>query len=592
MTHAPRSELPLALPRHGESPDAVLRRSSVRFSVRAWGERMTRRPRWFGGVPLWSVAVMAAVGCLTLAPLVSLVLVTLGGSLVIWRRFAASVLPAALLDTGLLLGGVAVLTGVIGVGTAWLVTAYRFPGRAALAWLLPLSLAVPTYITAYVYVEIFDAAGPVQSSLRGLMGWRSRTDYWFPEVRSLPGCIFVMSVVLYPYVFIAARTMFLTQSACMLEVARTLGAGRMEMFRTVALPLARPALAVGLSLALLEALNDIGASEYLGVRTLTVSVYTTWLNRGSLGGAAQIACVMLTVVIALLALERHGRSRRRYAISTRRPRIAQPLPLTRRAGLLAFAACFCPVFFGFLLPVSFLAGEIAERGLVAHIDTAFLRHLLTTVGLASAATICAACIGIVVVTVSRLARHSLTESLKFLAGLGYAVPGTVLALGLFGPLVMIDGALDRVWRAVTGERLGLVLMGSTAAIVIAYTIRFLPIAVGSLSAGLDRVSAGLEDAARTLGAKPRELVQRIQLPLLRPALASAALLVFIDCLKELPATLLLRPLNTETLATLVYGAASRGAFEEGSLAALVIVLVGVWPVIRLMRSAEAQITDA
>ena len=193
-------------------------------------------------------------------------------------------LPAALLETALLLGGVAILCGAIGVGTAWLVTAHRFPGRASLAWLLPLPLAVPTYITAYVYVELFDAAGPVQSGLRALTGWRSPAEYWFPEVRSLPGCILVMSAVLYPYVYAAARAMFVTQSACMLEVARTLGAGRFELFRTVALPLARPALAIGLSLALLEALNDIGASEYLGVRTLTVSVYTTWLNRGSLRG--------------------------------------------------------------------------------------------------------------------------------------------------------------------------------------------------------------------------------------------------------------------------------------------------------------------
>lgn len=561
------------------------------FAQNGTGRRGVHR-RWFGGAPRWSIAIIIGVGGLALAPLASLLHVALGGGVTIWGSLAASVLPAAFVETGLLLGGVAVVAGVIGVSTAWIVTAYRFPGRAAVAWFLPLSLAVPTYITAYVYVEILDAAGPIQSALRSFMGWRSRADYWFPEVRSLPGCIFVMSVVLYPYVYIAARAMFLTQSACMLEVARTLGAGRIELFRTVALPLARPALAVGLSLALLEALNDIGASEFLGVRTLTVSVYTTWLNRGSLSGAAQIACAMLAIVIALLALERYGRRRRRYAISTRRPRVAQPLPLNRRAGLLAFAACLCPVLFGFLLPVSFLARETAERGLLLHADPAFLRHLVTTVGLASAATIGAACLGVVVVTASRLARHPVTESLKFVAGLGYAVPGTVLALGLLGPLVAIDGAVDRIWRMLTGERLGLLLMGSAAGIVIAYMIRFLPIAVGSLSAGLDRVSGGVEDAARTLGAKPHELVLRVQLPLLRPALASAALLVFIDCLKELPATLLLRPLNTETLATLVYGAASRGAFEEGSLAALVIVLVGVWPVIHLMRSAEAQSSAA
>lgn len=543
--------------------------------------------RWFGSAPRWSVGVVVGVALVVLAPLLSLLAIALNteaGS--IWGGLVSDVLPAALAETVLLLAGVAALAGAIGVGAAWLVTAYRFPGRDALAWLLPLPLAVPTYITAYVYVEVFDAAGPVQAWLRALMGWTSRRDYWFPEIRSLSGCIVVMSVVLFPYVYVACRAMFMTQSASMIEVARTLGAGRLELFRTVALPLSRPALAVGLSLALLEALNDIGASEYLGVRTLTVSVYTTWLNRSSLGGAAQIACVMLAVVLALLALERSGRQKRGFAVSARRSRTTRPSPLPGRPGLLAAALCLLPVLFGFALPVCYLVKEVASRGLLDTVDAAFLRHLATTVALASIATLATIALGAVVVTAARLARHPLTQAAKLVVGVGYAVPGTVLALGLLGPLVAVDNLLAAVWRALSGERLGLVVMGSGFAIVTAYLIRFLPIATGSLSAGLDRLSAGLEDAARTLGAKPRELVLRIQLPLLRPALASAALLVFVDCLKELPATLLLRPLNTETLATVVYGAASRGSFEDGSLAALVIVLVGIGPVVRLTRGAD------
>ncbi|WP_188311898.1 ABC transporter permease [Salinarimonas soli] len=544
------------------------------------------------GVPAWAVAVAVAVAGLVVAPLVSLVLTALSADLSGWARLAADVLPVALMETASLLLGVAVVTGVVGIGTAWLVTAHCFPGRRVLAWLLPLPLAVPAYITAYIYVEIFDAAGPVQMALRGWLGFRSRGEYWFPEIRSLGGCILVMSAVLYPYVYLSARAMFLTQSACMMEVARTLGAGRFELFRTVALPLARPALAVGLSLALLEALNDIGASEYLGVRTLTVSIYTTWLNRGSLGGAAQIACVMLVVVLGLIWLERHGRADRRYGLSTRRPRVAQPTPLTPGGGLLAALACAIPVALGFGLPFGFLVREIMSRGLVAQIDAAFLRHLGTTVGLAFAATLAALALAVVVVTAARFARHRLTEATRAIAGVGYAVPGTVLALGLLGPLVTFDEGLNAVWRWATGGRLGLVVMGSAAGLVIAYVIRFLPIATGSLGAGLDRVSAGIEDAARTLGARPRELVMRVQLPLLRPALASAGLLVFVDTLKELPATLLLRPLNVETLATLVYGHASRGAFEDGALAAMVIVLVGLWPVMRLTRGAEARMRAA
>src|SRR5215217_7223310 len=416
--------------------------------------------RLFGSAPLWAVAVVGLVTLGVLAPLASLLLTAAEGDAEIWPHLVANVLPAALWDTGRLLAGIAVLAGLIGIGTGWLVTAHRFPGRDTLAWLLPLPLAVPTYITAYVYVEIFDATGPVQAGLRSVFGFASRADYRFPEVRSLTGCILVMSLVLYPYVYVTARSMFLTQSACMIEVARTLGANRGTPFRTVAVPLARPALAVGLSLALLEALNDIGASEYLGVRTLTVSVFTTWLNRGSLPGAAQVACLMLAVVIGLIVLERNGRRDRRYALATRRPRVAQPVPLPGWSGIAAFAACLGPVLLGFLLPISFLLTEIIERGLLTHADAAFIRHLATTVGLASAATLGAALLGIVVVTASRLASHPLTESLKFAVGLGYAVPGTVLALGLLGPLVTIDGALDRVWRALTGERLGLVLMGS------------------------------------------------------------------------------------------------------------------------------------
>jgi iron(III) transport system permease protein len=544
--------------------------------------------RTFNGAPLWSVAVVLGVAVLVLAPLVSLIHIAAQGEATLWAQLIADVLPAALLDTGLLLGGVALLAGSIGIGTAWLVTAHRFPGRNALAWLLPLPLAVPTYITAYIYVEIFDAAGPVQMGLRSLMGWTSRADYWFPEIRSVPGCIFVMSVVLYPYVYIASRAMFLTQSASMIEVARTLGAGRFKLFRVIAIPLARPALAVGLSLALLEALNDIGASEYLGVRTLTVSVFTTWLNRGSLAGAAQIACVMLAIVILLIMVERYGRGDRRYSLSTRRPRTTQPVRLSAGSGWLATLFCALPVFMGFVLPTGFLTREVLRRGLFEQLDETFLAHLATTLTLSSVATVVTVALGIILVTASRLARMRLTKAGLSIASIGYAIPGTVLALGLLTPLVAIDTGLGSVWRALTGERIGLLLMGSAGGIIAAYLIRFLPIATGSLSAGLDRVSPGLEDAGRILGAKPRELVLRIQIPLLRPALASAALLVFVDCIKELSATLLLRPLNTETLATLVYGHASRGAFEDGSLAALVIVLVGLLPVIQLVRSAEAR----
>ncbi|MXQ13199.1 ABC transporter permease subunit [Microvirga makkahensis] len=531
---------------------------------------------------------MAAVGLLVLMPIATLIGIAAEGDAEIWPHLIRNVLPTSIVDTLALLGGIALVAGSMGITSAWLVTAHRFPGRGVLVWLLPLPLAVPTYITAYIYVEIFDSAGLVQMALRNFMGWQSRADYWFPEIRSLYGCILVMSAVLYPYVYIAARAMFLTQSASMLEVARVLGVSRLKLFRVIALPLARPALAVGLSLALLEALNDIGASEYLGVRTLTVSVYNTWLNRGSLPGAAQIACVMLALVVALILIERHGRRDRRYATSAKRSRVVHPAPLSGGRAIVATVLCAIPVFLGFVLPIGFLAREILRGSLFSQFDGEFLEHLLTTIGLSVAATLAVLALAALLVSAARMSKSSLTRSALFVAGLGYTVPGTVLALGLMTPLVKIDGLIGRLWNSFTGERLGLLLMGTAGGIIIAYVLRFLSIATGSLSAGLDRVSPSLEDAARTLGASRREMVWRIQIPLMRPALASAALLIFVDCLKELPATLLLRPLNTETLATQVYTYAARGRFEDGSLAALVIVLISLLPVIQLVRSAEAR----
>ena len=543
--------------------------------------RFLRRP-W----QLIAAAFVIAVAAMVVAPLVSLVRIALQGDAEIWPHLIAYVLPVAMIDTALLLAGVAAITAITGIGTAWLVTAFRFPGRDTLAWLLPLPLAIPTYIVAYVYVDILDALGPVQSALRALTGWRSAADYWFPNVRSLPGAIFVIGFVLYPYVYLAARAMFQTQSASMIECARTLGATRLMLARHVALPLARPALAVGLSLALLETLNDIGASEYLGVNTLTLSIFTTWLNRGSLPGAAQIACVLLAAVIALMALERHGRRNRRFMFSTRRTGVVPRIALSGWAGWLANAACLLPVALGFLIPAGFLIREVIARGLLVGFDPALARHTLTTVLLATAATTIVLALGLGAAIAARLLRGRFVAACLVIAGLGYAVPGTVLALGLLSPLVGIDEAINWVTRNVAGITVGLIVTGSGAALVIAYVLRFLAIAVGSAQAGLARISLGMDDVARTLGARPAGVAWQIHIPLSRPALGGAALLVFVDCLKELPATLLLRPLNVETLSTYIYQFATRGNFEEGALAALLIVAVGILPVIRMTRFAD------
>lgn len=533
-----------------------------------------------------AAALIIAVAALVVIPLVNLVRIAFGDDEETWQVLIAYVLPVALQQTVMLLAGVAVATAIIGVGTAWLVTAYRFPGRDTLAWLLALPLAIPVYIIAYIYVDICDALGPLQSLIHAVAG---NGVSWYPNVRSMPGAIFIFSLALYPYVFLAARAMFQTQSACLFEVARTLGATRFMLARHVALPLARPALAVGLSLALMETLNDIGASEYLGVRTLTLSIFTTWLNRSSLPGAAQIACVMLVAVAALIALERHARRDKRFHVSLRRSAPPTPIQLTGGAGFGIALLCTLPVFLGFLLPAVYLVHEVVTRGLLVGFDPDLIRHTLSTVSLAAAATVAALLLGFGAVLAARMIRRRFghwVDHALMLAGLGYAVPGTVLALALLSPLVAVDEGLNAVSRALTGAGVGLVVVGSGAAIVIAYVIRFLTIATGSAQAGLARVSTHVDDAARTLGQKPGAIMRLIHVPLSRPALGGAALLIFVDCLKELPATLLLRPLNVETLSTYIYQFATRGNFEEGALAALLIVAAGIVPVIWMVRYAD------
>ena len=464
-------------------------------------------------------------------------------------------------------------------------TQYEFPGRRAFEWLLVLPLAIPTYLTAYIYVELLGFQGPFQTALRAVTGWRSLRDYWFPDPRNLAGAVAVMALVLYPYVYLSVRALFGLQGAAIVEAARTLGASRRRLFWRIGLPMARPALAAGLTLVLLETLNDIGATEYLGVNSLTLSIYTTWLNRGSLPGAAQIACVMLLVVVGLILAEARLRGQRRFALPVRQPRPLGRVRLSGRAALAAGCVCALPVLFGAVLPLGFLVAEVLSRGLLAQFDAALLRNLGTALFLAALAAVLVVALGFGIVSAVRLGREAWLRPLARIASLGYAVPGTVLALGLLVPLAAIDNRIADAMNTWFGINPGLVLIGSGAALVIAYVVRFLAIAISGIDSGLARISPQIDDAARMLGAAEPELLRRIHWPLVRPAMAAAALLVFVDCLKELPATLLLRPLNLDTLATVVYGHASRGSFEDGALAALLIVLAGLYPAIVLARAA-------
>ena len=530
----------------------------------------------------WALGA-GALAALVLSPIVVLAVFAFQGSADLWQHLAVHVLPGAVRDTAILLTGVGVLTAVLGTGSAWLVTAYDFPGRRVLDWALLLPLAVPTYIIAYAYLDILHPVGPVQTALRALIGVESPRDFRLPDVRSMTGCVVLLGFVLYPYVYLTTRAMFLMQAANLIDTARTLGASRSGVFVRVALPLARPAVAIGLSLVLMEALNDIGASEFLGIRTLTVSIYTTWITRSDLPGAAQIALAMLAVVVALVAFERWARRQRRYANDAQQPRPLTPYTLRGGRGLLAFVLGAIPVAIGFLIPAAYLADETAARLGFAGISPLLLSETLNTVGLSTAATLLTLAGGIVVVYSARVTRGFWPALCARIVAMGYAMPGTVLAIGVLPVVTNVDRLIDAVSSGLFGVPTGLLLLSSGAALVYAYVARFLAVAAGGVEAGFSRVSLSLDEAARTLGEKAGRRLRRIHLPMTRPALATAALLVFVDCMKELPATLLLRPIGFETLATHLYGEAVRGTYEDGAIAALLIVAAGLIPVLILAR---------
>lgn len=533
------------------------------------------------------------LGALLIALCVVTPVVTLGwlasqGSLDHWTHLLNYVIPTAFANTVMLLLGVGVLVTCLGTGAAWLVTAFSFPSQRVLSWALLLPLAVPTYIVAFAYLDILHPIGPFQSLIRDLLGFSSPREFRLPDLRGLPGAIFLLGFVLYPYVYLSTRVMFATQAASLLEAGRILGLSGRGVFLKVALPLARPAIAVGVSLALLETLNDIGASEFLGVQTLTVSVYTTWVTRSDLAGAAQIALAMLAIVVVLILLERRGRQRQRYA-NTQRMRPIQPKPLKGTAALIAIGLGWTPIIIGFIAPALYLLNQTFKHlHLAGGVSDQLIQSGLNTIGIALIATVVVVVCGIVLTWAARSARskspYALSKLCARVSTVGYALPGTVLAIGLLTPIILLDDFLSWVVGLFGNTSPSLWLMGSSTALVLAYAIRFMAISVGGLESGLARIPPSLEQASRLLGETATGTLRRVHLPLLRPAIGAAALLVFVDAMKELPATLLLRPVNFETLATWLYAEAARGTYEEGAVAALAIVLSGLLPVIVLARS--------
>ena len=502
------------------------------------------------------------------------------------QHLLATVIPSALLETSLL--GLLVMIGVItlGTATAWLVATCDFTGRRVFEWALLLPLAMPAYIVAYAYTDYLQYAGPLQQFLRDSFQWQ-RGDYWFPEIRSLTGAAFVFVVVLYPYVYLLARTAFLARTAAMMDAARSLGQTAWHTWWRVNLPLARPAIVAGALLALMETIADYGAASYFGLQTFTTSIYRAWFSLGDRLAASQLAAVLLVLVLMLFYAEHRARGRARFFTPTVSQRPASRTPLRGTNGAAAFVLCAVPVALGFVVPVLLLLRLLAPAW--QSVDwLRYARLLFNTLSIGVAAALLALVIVLSLAyaarSMTRGAPKTLVRSAVRLMSLGYAVPGAVIAVGILVPLAAFDNRLDEVVRSALGIGTGLLLTGSVLALLYGYLVRYFAVAYQTVEAGLARITPAMDASARSLGSTPFDTFIRVHLPILRPSVLAACLLVFVDVMKELPATLVLRPFNFDTLAVIAYQMASDERLGEAALPALTIVAAGVIPVTLLSRA--------
>lgn len=516
----------------------------------------------------------------------------------IWQHLANTVLGTYVGNSLELMLGVGVGTTAIGVSTAWIVTLCSFPGRRLFESLLLLPLAAPAYILAYTYTNLLDYSGPIQTLLRKGFGWQSAQDYWFPNVRSIGGAIVMLTLVLYPYVYLLARSAFLTQSSRLLEASQNLGCSPWQSFWRVALPLARPAVVAGLSLALMETLNDFGTVEFFSVPTFTTGIYRTWFGMGERLAASQLAVLLLLFIFGLIALERVSRQQQRYYQNAGQGRSMSRYVLGGVRSISAIVVCSVPIILGFLLPVGMLlqlmgidsnatAGDsrgdsdfpTASSAIVSTPNDRFWEFAYHSFLLAALTAAIAILVSIILAYAQRLrpANRWMTQ----LATLGYAVPGAVIAVGVLVPLGQFDNAVDAWSRSTFGVSTGLLLSGTIAALVFAYLVRFLAVGFGAVESSLDRIMPSLDDAAQSLGCGTARTLQKIHLPLMRSGLVTGLILVFVDVMKELPTTLIVRPFNFDTLAIRVYNLASDERLAEAAAPALAIIGVGLLPVVLL-----------
>ena len=549
---------------------------------------------------IWTI-VTISLALLMMLPLISVLSSVFSDTRTVWQHLITTVLGEYILNSLILMVGVGVGVAIVGTSCAWLVTMCQFRGRSLFQWALLLPLAAPAYILAYTYTDLLEYYGPVQSALRQWFGWKNAQDYWFPNVRSMPGAIVMFVLVLYPYVYLLARSAFSNQSSITLEASRSLGCTPWQGFLKVALPMARPAIMAGLSLALMETLNDYGTVEFFAVPTFTIGIFRTWLGQGERAAAMQLAILLLCFIAVLVILERESRNRQRYYQTN-------PITNTKRYILrhwhqwAAIGICSLPIVLGFGVPVGVLAflikadrsttstsgpsgdgdyGTATSGEFLANAPDPFWGYAIHSFTLATTAATIGVIIAIILAYSQRLKPSKLNRWAIQGATLGYAIPGAVIAIGAMVPLGKFDNALDSWMRSQFNISTGLLLSGTIFALVFAYLVRFLAVAYGAVESNLNSIKPNLDNAARSLGLNTVQTLFQIHLPLMRSGLITAAILVFVDVMKELPVTLIMRPLNYDTLAVRVFNLASDERLSEAAIPALAIIAVGLLPVLVL-----------
>ncbi|MCS6118208.1 iron ABC transporter permease [Shewanella baltica] len=532
----------------------------------------------------WSLAGYALATILVL-PLVALILQALQPDEAVFGHLMATVLPTYIINSLLLIFWVSLGALLLALPCAWLMARCEFVGRRYLQWALLLPLAMPGYIVAYVYTDLLDYAGPVQRSLRSIFGWSSPQDYFFPDIRTLGGAACMLSLVLFPYIYLLARTAFMEQSLSLAHASRIMGCSPWQSFWRLSLPMARPALAVGVALVAMETAADFATVNYFAVPTLTTAVYDTWLGYGNLTAAAKLSAIILLVVFSLIGFERFARRKQQLFQKQSRIQASDLYRLSAAQTAVALSFCATLLLLAFLLPfgilLSYAIGYFEQSW-----DESFWQLSLNSLSLALITSFICCLIALLLMFVRRISPRPSDALPSRLASTGYALPGTVLAIGVLVPLTMLDFAINDLADLLGLNGPGLILTGSVVALIFAFCVRFVAIAIGSVESSYKRISPSLDMVSLTMGQGPRQLLQRVHLPLLGKGLFAGALLVFIESMKELPAALLLRPIGFENLATYVFQFVSDEKLEYGALAAIVIILVGLVPLIYLNRSLE------